>query len=93
VALDRLSLDILLHGPTSISQIEAQVLDEGWSVRLVYTPPLVFLNAKQTTVRTHTSFLLHRIMYHEAELTTMIKANNNEEIKLRQTVRLKTPCD
>jgi hypothetical protein len=60
----------------------------------VYTPPLVFLNAKQTVIRTQTSFSSHRIMCHEAELTTMIEqANNNEEIKLRQTIRLKTPCD
>jgi hypothetical protein len=57
------------------------------------TPRLVFLNAKRTAVRTQTSFSLHHIMCHEAELTTMIEANNNEEIKLRQTVRLKTPCE
>ena len=50
--LRRLSMDVLLPGPTSEDQIELLVKDDGNTLYLKYIPPLTFLNPRRTAVRT-----------------------------------------
>lgn len=51
VRLERLSVDILLPGPTSLSQVECEIIDNGTTLQLSYTPPVVYFSSKRTAAR------------------------------------------
>jgi hypothetical protein len=49
--LHRLTLDVLLPGPTSMEQIEVTIPEDGTSITLKYTPPVTYLSANRTAAR------------------------------------------
>ena len=51
VRLRRLTIDILLPGPTQLSQIRAMISQDGKQLNFTYRPPQTFLNPNRTTVR------------------------------------------
>lgn len=52
VRLKRLTIDLLLPGPTSLEQIEAQIMEDQKTVKIKYKPPATFLSHRRTAVRT-----------------------------------------
>jgi hypothetical protein len=46
--LHRLTLDVLLPGPTALEQVEVMVPDDGNKIVLKYTPPMTYLSANRT---------------------------------------------
>jgi hypothetical protein len=49
--LHRLTLDVLLPGPTALEQVEVTVPDDGNKIVLKYTPPMTYLSANHTAAR------------------------------------------
>ena len=50
--LHRHSIDVLLPGPTSLDQIEVEINEPGTKVTVSYIPPVTYLSADRTAVRT-----------------------------------------
>lgn len=51
VRYHRLTLDVLLPGPTSLDQMEVDIIDDGKKIQLKYKPPQTYLNANRTAAR------------------------------------------
>ena len=51
VRLNRLSLDILLPGPTEINQLKLKISKDGKSLKILYFLPKIFLASKRTAAR------------------------------------------
>lgn len=51
IRLRRLTIDILLPGPTTLEQIRAIISTDGKVVNLTYRPPRTYLSPERTTVR------------------------------------------
>ena len=57
IRLKRLSIDVLLPGPTSMSQIQARVANSCDKITIKYTPPATFHSARRTAVRIATGLV------------------------------------
>lgn len=51
IRLKRLTIDVLLPGPTSLSQIRALISDDGKTCHFTYRPPTTYLSSTRTAVR------------------------------------------
>lgn len=51
IRLKRLTIDVLLPGPTTLDQIKAIVSDDGKVLHFTYRPPRTYLSHARTTVR------------------------------------------
>ena len=70
IRLKRLSVDVLLPGPTTLSQIEAQVLESQNKIRIKYKPPDTYLSSRRNAVRVALGLVGARFVDQTVNFTT-----------------------
>lgn len=103
IRLKRLTIDLLLPGPTSLNQIKAIVSSDGRFLHFTYRPPRTYLSPDCTTVRLATSTfgaasipavrdVMHAATRSQAHRTALETVRAEQQEKVRH-IELPFQCD